>query len=308
MPKIRHLLRPLLEPVLGVAFLGAWAAHEANQILSYVPQRTDTFITNPYAVLIAVGFALAVALCRLMPGAAISLTGGLLVLQLIFWPARFSQTSWFAYLALVFVAVGISAYGKTIVRRVALGLSILYALAISALLNVPFLSMSGVTGTINGKGAGSIDVLQGFASWAVVGILVSLAAWYVGSRIRSRTAPRGTSSAGATTEDGERTDAERAGINLGPQAPGRDGVNSIEALSPREREMFLLAARGLSNSEIARTANIGESTVKSHLSSILAKLGLTSRAQIVAHAYESGLLSSWPTNTAPDFSSGGKRP
>jgi DNA-binding CsgD family transcriptional regulator len=65
---------------------------------------------------------------------------------------------------------------------------------------------------------------------------------------------------------------------------------------------------GLSNSDIAKAATIGESTVKTHLSSILAKLGLTSRAQIVAHAYESGLLSSWPTNTTPDFLSGGKRP
>lgn len=65
---------------------------------------------------------------------------------------------------------------------------------------------------------------------------------------------------------------------------------SIAALSAREKEVFLLAARGLSNSDIAQTAYISETTVKSHISSILSKLSLSSRVQIVAHAYENGLL------------------
>jgi len=67
-------------------------------------------------------------------------------------------------------------------------------------------------------------------------------------------------------------------------------AEAIEVLSVREKEVFLLAARGLSNAEIAQTAYIGETTVKSHIRSILAKLSLTSRVQIVAHAYENGLL------------------
>ena len=67
-------------------------------------------------------------------------------------------------------------------------------------------------------------------------------------------------------------------------------AESISALSAREKEVFLIAARGLSNADIAQTAYISEATVKSHIRSILAKLSLTSRVQIVAHAYENGLL------------------
>ncbi|CAM5283248.1 response regulator [Leifsonia shinshuensis] len=65
---------------------------------------------------------------------------------------------------------------------------------------------------------------------------------------------------------------------------------AIEPLSVREKEVFLLAARGLSNAEIGRTAFISEATVKSHIRSILAKLGITSRVQLVAFAYENGLV------------------
>ena len=74
------------------------------------------------------------------------------------------------------------------------------------------------------------------------------------------------------------------------QRPREPSAESISALSAREKEVFLFAARGLSNADIAQTAYISEATVKSHLRSILAKLSLTSRVQIVAHAYENGLL------------------
>ncbi|HEY5223368.1 MAG TPA: response regulator transcription factor [Microbacteriaceae bacterium] len=67
-------------------------------------------------------------------------------------------------------------------------------------------------------------------------------------------------------------------------------AESIAVLSAREKEVFLLAARGLSNADIAQTAYISEATVKSHIRSILAKLSLSSRVQLVAHAYENGLL------------------
>ncbi|MFJ8896197.1 response regulator [Leifsonia sp. NPDC102414] len=66
--------------------------------------------------------------------------------------------------------------------------------------------------------------------------------------------------------------------------------DAIADLSAREKEVFLLAARGLSNAEVGQTAYISEATVKSHMRSILAKLALTSRVQLVAFAYENGLV------------------
>ncbi len=67
------------------------------------------------------------------------------------------------------------------------------------------------------------------------------------------------------------------------------GAAATEPLTPREREVLALVARGFANKRIARELGIAEKTVKTHVGHVLAKLGVADRTQAAVHAVRAGL-------------------
>jgi two-component system, NarL family, response regulator LiaR len=85
-------------------------------------------------------------------------------------------------------------------------------------------------------------------------------------------------------------------VQLSPQAAARllreerPSQSQTDPLTPRETEVLRLLAHGLANKEIARDLEIGEKTVKTHVSNILSKLGVLSRTQAALQAVRMGLI------------------
>jgi DNA-binding NarL/FixJ family response regulator len=89
-----------------------------------------------------------------------------------------------------------------------------------------------------------------------------------------------------------------AGEGTAP-APTAATSRRLDRLTDRERQVLLLIAQGRSNAEIAHLLGIAESTAKTHVKRVLAKIDVHDRAQAVAFAYQSGLTGSNPPFRGP---------
>jgi DNA-binding CsgD family transcriptional regulator len=261
-----RLASRFIAPITGLLALAIWLGLARLDRLDVVPLRDDTFATSVYGLAVMVGFAAAMALASVRPTWSAVLLVTLLIVQLLFWPARFSQVSWVGYALLLPLPAFLSRSTVAERRRLMLSFVLVCAVAVGALLTIPAFSISGRWGTVSGKDlAGGLDAV---ALCVMISVAAAWLSWRAG-RPRVASVDR--------TEGAERPIAESAGTALAP-------------LSPREREVFDLVARGRSNAEVATSAFISEATVKSHVGSILKKLGLSSRSELIAFAWSNRFL------------------
>lgn len=81
----------------------------------------------------------------------------------------------------------------------------------------------------------------------------------------------------------------------GVSRPSGSDWTAVGRLTPRQREVLTLVARGLSNSEIEAELSITRATCRSHMTALLSRLGARDRAQLVIAAYEAGLVTASPS-------------
>jgi DNA-binding NarL/FixJ family response regulator len=83
-------------------------------------------------------------------------------------------------------------------------------------------------------------------------------------------------------------DALNSFLLAGRAQPPAGPAQTLDDLSARENEVIELVAQGLNNTAIGKALGISERTARNHVSTILSKLGLNSRAQMIIHAREAG--------------------
>jgi DNA-binding CsgD family transcriptional regulator len=250
--RLRRIVRTSVEPLAGAIFSALWLVAEGGRAPS-IP------------VVLLAGAALGVS--RILPRTALILAlatvvGGAaagLLPPLTPFVHGVTATDWPMYAGLFAVPALVVANGTRPVLRSSFIAAVLLPLglvALQLLSGLPVTPESAVLLII-------ASLLLWMLGWLVAGVVAFLASVLRDPLIRARF-----------------NDA----LKLGPS------IDSVPRLTARERDVLLLVSDGKSNAEIAAALFLSEATVKSHLHSILSKLSLKSRTEIVAYAWKTGLV------------------
>lgn len=258
-------------PIAGAAiFLTLWIVAEAGR--ASILEKSVVF------ALLAVAIALSERLALVSLGGLL----GVQFLQLVGILHAPESTTWPMYLAGPIIGLVVGANGSRLARVVAVPAGLAFAVLAAVLMVYPpggragwaswTGQISGLNNLVLGREHPMRDDLLGIGLVAAGLFLGALATGVLYRSSRSGAIRRLWDLA-----ENQQTESP---------APSGDDDARLSVLSPREREIFVLLARGMSNAEIAGASFVSESTVKTHVRAILRKLDLRSRSQVVAFAYE----------------------
>jgi len=269
----------LIEPVVGVVFVALWFVAE-------VARFPNVFVMVPLGLAIALSrLAPRMSLISVLVGLAVSTFAAATFPQRIdgqaqpsTWLHPMTATDWPIYLAVLVVPALVAIWADRRTLRISLIAAGIAAVWLAALVAASSELPWNHGRIITWIGVPTSVEARAFLAFSLVLLLLALLVWLIGWGIGGvlrfmRMLLR---------DPVIRVRIQDA-LHLGPHGASRP-------LTTRERDVLLLVADGRSNAEIATALFLSEATVKSHLRSILTKLGLKSRTEIVAHAWRTGMV------------------
>ncbi|MEO5920276.1 MAG: helix-turn-helix transcriptional regulator [Pseudolysinimonas sp.] len=280
---LRRIIRYLIEPIAGAAFIALWLVAEAGRQPNFVlfalfGVAIALSRLAPRTALVAVFVGLAAATVAIAMFPRLPADGDLTHFDYPLTPLHpITANDWPAYAAVLVVPALVAIWASRRTLRISL-----VAAGVAPVWLAALIASAQELPWNHGRLVRWVDLpvsaeAQAFLAFAVILLPASLAVWATGWLIGGVT---------RFVKTLLRDPVIRVRVN-DAFGIGREGG---PALTARERDVLLLVSDGKSNAEIATALFLSEATVKSHLRSILSKLGLKSRTEIAAHAWRTGMV------------------